>query len=247
MVPVEAQACGCPVVALAEGGAAKPSSTARPACSSRDRSAEAFADGLSRVALAGFRRISASRARRALLAGAVPDRFQAAVDAALAAAQALAARRSTSPQSSPEGRSDDAAVQPPARGLLRRHGRAARDGGVRHRLPAAIRDLVRRLHPGHQGTAAVRAVPQRAAAARHAGAARLPRAGPLSAAPRAHARGRLLRGLRRQHPGRCPRPHRHARTTRSTTRRSFHRRRRHRESTRFRGRSGCSSSSSTSS
>ena len=46
IVPVEAQACGRPVVALGRGGALETVMTARPACSCRTVSVEALADGL---------------------------------------------------------------------------------------------------------------------------------------------------------------------------------------------------------
>ena len=151
------------------------------------------------------------------------------------------------PRSTAARPSDDAALQPPARGVLRRHGRAARDGGVRHRLPAALRDVVRRLRPGHERPAAVWPVPQHTAAARRPRAARVPRPGTLPAASRPHPRGRLLRGFRGQHPRGGARPHRDAVPTRSTTPPIFRSKLRRRGSTRSHGRSGCSSSPSTSS
>jgi glycosyltransferase involved in cell wall biosynthesis len=49
MVPVEAQACGCPVVALGAGGAAETVVDGTTGVLVSDSSAEAFADGLSRV------------------------------------------------------------------------------------------------------------------------------------------------------------------------------------------------------
>ena len=66
------------------------------------------------------------------------------------------------------------------------------------------------LIPDHEGLSAVQPVHQRAAVHRRAGALRVPRAGALSPAARPLARRRLLRRLRRQHPRRRLRHHRHA-------------------------------------
>jgi glycosyltransferase involved in cell wall biosynthesis len=49
MVPVEAQACGCPVVALGEGGAEETVIDGETGVLVRDYSVDAFADGLNRV------------------------------------------------------------------------------------------------------------------------------------------------------------------------------------------------------
>jgi glycosyltransferase involved in cell wall biosynthesis len=54
MVPVEAQACGRPVVALAEGGAPESIVEDETGVLVRDRSVDAFADGLRRVASRSF-------------------------------------------------------------------------------------------------------------------------------------------------------------------------------------------------
>jgi glycosyltransferase involved in cell wall biosynthesis len=54
MVPVEAQACGCPVVALGSGGAAETVIDGETGALVFDSSAEAFADGLSRVRTLAF-------------------------------------------------------------------------------------------------------------------------------------------------------------------------------------------------
>ncbi len=54
MVPVEAQACGCPVVALGTGGAAETVIDGTTGVLVFDSSAEAFADGLSRVRTLAF-------------------------------------------------------------------------------------------------------------------------------------------------------------------------------------------------
>jgi glycosyltransferase involved in cell wall biosynthesis len=49
LVPVEAQACGCPVVALAEGGASETVLDGETGVLVTDRSSEAFAAGLTRL------------------------------------------------------------------------------------------------------------------------------------------------------------------------------------------------------
>jgi glycosyltransferase involved in cell wall biosynthesis len=49
MVPVEAQSCGCPVVALGQGGAAETVVDGRTGILVHDESVEAFADGLDRA------------------------------------------------------------------------------------------------------------------------------------------------------------------------------------------------------
>ena len=54
MVPVEAQACGCPVVALGDGGAAETVVDGETGVLVLDPSVEAFADGLSRVRTTAF-------------------------------------------------------------------------------------------------------------------------------------------------------------------------------------------------
>jgi glycosyltransferase involved in cell wall biosynthesis len=84
MVPVEAQACGTPVVALDEGGARETVIDGRTGVLVSERSASAFADGLSRALRTEFDpaaiRANALRfSRDRFLAG-----FKAAVDDALA-------------------------------------------------------------------------------------------------------------------------------------------------------------------
>ncbi len=79
MVPVEAQACGCPVVALGEGGAAETVVDGETGVLVNDRSVEAFADGLTRASTLtsdeGHLRANALRfSKEAFLEG-----FQAAV------------------------------------------------------------------------------------------------------------------------------------------------------------------------
>jgi glycosyltransferase involved in cell wall biosynthesis len=56
MVPVEAQACGCPVVAFGEGGAAETVVDGETGVLVNDRSVEAFADGVARAASIPFDR-----------------------------------------------------------------------------------------------------------------------------------------------------------------------------------------------
>ena len=82
MVPVEAQACGCPVVALGTGGAAETVVDGTTGVLVFDSSAEAFADGLSRVrelavAAAPLREHALQFSRERFLTG-----FRAAVSAA---------------------------------------------------------------------------------------------------------------------------------------------------------------------
>ena len=112
MVPVEAQACGTPVVALEPGAPARRSSTASPACSWRTGRRRRFADGARpRVAALPFDpaaiRANAERFSR--------ERFMTEFQAAV----------STTPIAAREAR-HDAAVQPAARRLLRRQRRGAR-------------------------------------------------------------------------------------------------------------------------
>jgi glycosyltransferase involved in cell wall biosynthesis len=82
MVPVEAQACGCPVVALDAGGAAETVVDGRTGVLVSESSAAAFADGLDRVRTSTFEE---STLREHALAFA-PERFRAAFQAAVAAA-----------------------------------------------------------------------------------------------------------------------------------------------------------------
>ena len=83
IVPVEAQACGCPVVALAEGGAVETVVDGKTGVLVRESSSEAFADALSRVRNldvdeSALRAHAEGFSREQFL-----SRFQAAVDAAL--------------------------------------------------------------------------------------------------------------------------------------------------------------------
>jgi glycosyltransferase involved in cell wall biosynthesis len=85
IVPVEAQACGCPVVALAEGGAEETVLDGETGVLVRDRSAAAFADGLDRARSLSFdqtqlRQHALRFSRDQFLSG-----FRAVVDEALAA------------------------------------------------------------------------------------------------------------------------------------------------------------------
>jgi glycosyltransferase involved in cell wall biosynthesis len=92
MVPVEAQACGCPVVALGEGGAQETVIDGETGVLVSEPSAEAFAEGLDRVRSltldpAALRQHALRFSREQFLSG-----FQAAV------ASAVAARRATAQQ-----------------------------------------------------------------------------------------------------------------------------------------------------
>ena len=83
MVPVEAQACGAPVVALAEGGAKETVVDGETGVLVEDRSPDAFAEGLRRLQSATFDpaalRASALRFSRERF----QRNFKAAVDEAL--------------------------------------------------------------------------------------------------------------------------------------------------------------------
>jgi glycosyltransferase involved in cell wall biosynthesis len=85
MVPVEAQACGCPVVALGQGGAEETVIDGETGVLVQDTSVEAFTDGLDRVRSQSFDRDALYQhalrfSREHFLTG-----FQAAVDEALQA------------------------------------------------------------------------------------------------------------------------------------------------------------------
>jgi glycosyltransferase involved in cell wall biosynthesis len=101
IVPVEAQACGCPVVALAEGGAVETVVDGKTGVLVRESSSAAFADALSRVRNldideSALRAHAEGFSREQFLA-----KFQAAVDAALS--QRSAGSSAPVPQSSPGG------------------------------------------------------------------------------------------------------------------------------------------------
>lgn len=103
MVPVEAQACGCPVVALAQGGATETVLDERTGVLVRDSSVEAFAGGLRRVAELPFDpatiREHALRFSRARFL----SEFKNVVDRTLGASSPHDAHRRESPPSSPQG------------------------------------------------------------------------------------------------------------------------------------------------
>jgi glycosyltransferase involved in cell wall biosynthesis len=84
MVPVEAQACGTPVVAYGHGGACETVLDAETGVLVREDSAAAFADGLDRVRSTRFERgairANAERFSRAQFM----TRFQAAIASAVA-------------------------------------------------------------------------------------------------------------------------------------------------------------------
>jgi glycosyltransferase involved in cell wall biosynthesis len=98
MVPVEAQACGCPVVALGNGGAGETVIDGHTGVLVSDPSVEAFADGLSRLRSIAFdepalRAHALQFSRERFMAD-----FQAAVSAAVTAGdQVTAAARWTEP------------------------------------------------------------------------------------------------------------------------------------------------------
>jgi glycosyltransferase involved in cell wall biosynthesis len=82
MVPVEAQACGCPVVALGAGGAAETVIDGQTGVLVSDASAAAFADGLERARRLPFD----ETALRAHALGFSRERFAAGFQAAVSAA-----------------------------------------------------------------------------------------------------------------------------------------------------------------
>jgi len=97
MVPVEAQACGCPVVALAEGGSDETVVDGETGVLVHDRSTDAFTDGLNRVRSLSvdpprLRQHALRFSRERFMAS-----FRAVVDEALAdrEAEVIAARRAT--------------------------------------------------------------------------------------------------------------------------------------------------------
>jgi glycosyltransferase involved in cell wall biosynthesis len=89
MVPVEAQACGCPVIAFAEGGATETVIDGETGVLVTDRSAEAFADGIARVSTMHLDR---DRLRQHALKFS-KDKFLAGFQAVVEETVATAARR----------------------------------------------------------------------------------------------------------------------------------------------------------
>ncbi|HSC27265.1 MAG TPA: glycosyltransferase, partial [Vicinamibacterales bacterium] len=108
MVPVEAQACGCPVVALAEGGSLETVRDGETGVLVPEGSPEALADGLARARTLGFDR-TAIRAhalqfsRDRFLAG-----FKAAVDDAVKATAKLPSAPRNVPPSPQQADREDA-------------------------------------------------------------------------------------------------------------------------------------------
>ena len=120
IVPVEAQACGCPVVALGRGGAAEtvidgvtgvlvPDAAAR---SVRRRAQPRASPCVRSAGASAHHAVQFSRDR-------FLESFQAAVDAAVEARRDGERRRRL--PVAPARLADDAALQPAARGVLRRH------------------------------------------------------------------------------------------------------------------------------
>ena len=83
IVPVEAQACGCPVVALAEGGAVETVVDGKTGVLVHASSSEAFADGISRVRNLNIDESALRAHAEGFSREQFLSRFQAAVDAAL--------------------------------------------------------------------------------------------------------------------------------------------------------------------
>jgi glycosyltransferase involved in cell wall biosynthesis len=91
MVPVEAQACGCPVVALGNGGAGETVLDGRTGVLVFDPSPEAFADGLSLVRSLAFEETSLREHALQFSRERFVTGFQAAVAAASTAREATTA------------------------------------------------------------------------------------------------------------------------------------------------------------
>ena len=96
MVPVEAQACGCPVVALGQGGAAETVIDGTTGVLVVNPSVEAFADGLSRVRSLSFDEGTLRQHAMAFSRERFTTGFQAAVAAARIARPILAVDRERS-------------------------------------------------------------------------------------------------------------------------------------------------------
>ena len=88
MVPVEAQACGTPVVAYAEGGACETVLDGETGMLVRDNSAAAFADGLDRARSMRFDRAAIRNNAERFSRAQFMTRFQAAIASALAEREA---------------------------------------------------------------------------------------------------------------------------------------------------------------
>ena len=134
IVPVEAQACGRPVVALARGGAL-----------------ETVRDGVTGVLVPDADGRGASPRRFASLpdGGSTPAVIRRHAERFSRARFARQMRERDRPdgRARPRARGGKA-PQPPARRLLRLFRRAARHGGVRARLRASVRE---RPDPDHEG------------------------------------------------------------------------------------------------
>jgi len=83
IVPVEAQACGCPVVALAEGGAVETVVDGKTGVLVRESSSAAFADALSRVRNLDIDESALRAHAEGFSREQFLSKFQAAVDTAL--------------------------------------------------------------------------------------------------------------------------------------------------------------------
>ena len=186
IAPVEAQACGTPVIALARGGAL-----------------ETVIDGVTGVLVdepTPTRLPPASRARSSMP-------FDRAVIRAHAVTfdRAVFSRAIQSTIESLAACLGDTAACLVAR--LRRLGRDARHRGIRPGVSAA---LLERPHPGHARLSAVRAVRRGHAVRRRARPARLLLSGGLPPAARPVARRRLLPRLHRHRRRGDPRHRHHA-------------------------------------
>ncbi len=181
IVPVEAQACGRPVVAAGVGGAVETVEDGVTGVLVAPGSAEALADGIRQARATRFDPAALRRHAEAFGRERFVSRMAAIVD------ETLAAGAGTSDMVKRYNRLL-AAVHVLSDALL-----ASAAFVLAYVL--ALRDGAR---PGHQGLPAVRAVPPDPPGHRDPRALRLSPAGALPAATGAVARRRLLRRLRRQ-------------------------------------------------
>jgi hypothetical protein len=127
MVPVEAQACGTPVVALGAGGARETVRHGATGILAGESSVESFAAALDECRRTPFDRdairVNAEQFSR--------ERFLQAFPAVVERAGAIGSRMAM-------GARHDAPLQPPAGRLLRHHRRAPQGRRVRAGLPPAF-------------------------------------------------------------------------------------------------------------
>ena len=136
MVPVEAQACGRPVVALAEGGALESVIDGQTGVLVRDGSVEAFAGALRDVSSRAFDPAAIRRHAESFSRDRFKQQFQQVVSDVLAAS--VDPRRSNSAPR--EGRTAAASVDPRRSNSAPREGRTAAASVDPHRSNSALRE-----------------------------------------------------------------------------------------------------------